>query len=406
MLKLISSDVDSLHLILHMVQLPVYMDNHATTQCDSRVVETMMPYFERNYGNASSRGHLFGWQAGEAVQIAREELATLLAVDPSEIIFTSGATESVNLAIKGVYEMFSGKGKHIITVSTEHRAVLDSCNHLEKQGAEISYLPVHPDGLIDLDLLRAAIRPDTILIAVMIANNETGVIQPIKEIGELAKDNKILFFTDATQAVGKMSLSIVDDGIDLLACSAHKIYGPKGVGALYIRRKNPRVKLFAQIDGGGQERGFRSGTLNVPGIVGFGKAASLISQEMESDMKNIASLRNRLEHELIKFEGAMVNGSRQHRLPTVSNISFSKMNGKRLLVSLLKEVAVSSGSACSSASPEPSHVLKAMGLDDSAAYHAIRFSLGKYNKLEEIDFVIEKVKNALEGIVETEKLEN
>ncbi len=389
-----------------MLHLPVYLDNHATTPCDSRVVEVMLPYFTRLYGNASSRSHLFGWQAAEAVQIAREELATLLAVDPSEIIFTSGATESVNLAIKGVYEMFSGKGKHIVTLSTEHRAVLDTCVHLEKYGAEISYLQVHPDGLIDMELLKSAIRPDTILIAVMIANNETGVIQPIKEIGQLAKDRKILFFTDATQAVGKIPLNIKDDGIDLLACSAHKIYGPKGVGALYIRRKNPRVKLFAQIDGGGQERGFRSGTLNVPGIVGFGKAASLMSLEMESDMKTITRLRNRLEHALTRLEGAMVNGNRQFRLPTVSNISFNKVNGKQLLGSLFKEVAVSSGSACSSASPEPSHVLKAMGLDDAAAYHAIRFSLGKYNKDEEIDFVIEKVKNTLEGIKETEKIEN
>jgi cysteine desulfurase len=389
-----------------MPHLPVYMDNHATTLCDSRVVEAMLPYFTGLYGNASSRSHLFGWQAAEAVQIAREELATLLAVDPSEIIFTSGATESVNLAIKGVYEMFSGKGKHIVTASTEHRAVLDTCIHLEKHGAEISYLPVHPDGLIDMELLKSAIRPDTILIAIMIANNETGVIQPVKEIGQLAKDRNILFFTDATQAVGKIPLNIRDDGIDLLACSAHKIYGPKGVGALYIRRKNPRVKLFAQIDGGGQERGFRSGTLNVPGIVGFGKAASLMSLEMESDMKVIGRLRNRLEHAITQLEGAIVNGNRQFRLPTVSNISFEKVSGKQPFGSLLKEIAVSSGSACSSASPEPSHVLKAMGLDDAAAYHAIRFSLGKYNNDEEIDFAIEKVKNALEGIMETEKLEN
>lgn len=389
-----------------MLHLPVYMDNHATTPCDSRVVEAMIPYFTKFYGNASSRGHLFGWQAAEAVQIAREELAALLAVDASEIIFTSGATESVNLAMKGVYEMFSGNGKHIVTVSTEHRAVLDTCLHLEKRGAEISYLPVQPDGLIDMELLKSAIRPDTILIVVMIANNETGVIQPVKEIGQLAKDRKILFFTDATQAVGKIPLNIKDDGIDLMACSAHKIYGPKGVGALYVRRKNPRVRLFAQVDGGGQERGFRSGTLNVPGIVGFGKAASLISLDMESDIKAITRLRDRLEHALTMLEGTMVNGNRNHRLPTVCNISFNKINGKHLLGSILKEVAVSSGSACSSASPEPSHVLKAMGLDDTAANQAIRFSLGKYNKDEEIDFVIDKVKNALEGIMETEQLKN
>jgi cysteine desulfurase len=389
-----------------MLQLPVYMDSHATTPCDSRVIEAMMPYFGHFYGNASSKSHLFGWQAGEAVQIAREELATLLGADPSEIIFTSGATESVNLAIKGVYEMFSGKGKHIITVSTEHRAVLDTCNHLEKQGAEISYLPVQSDGLIDMSLLKSIIRPNTILITVMFANNETGVIQPIKEIGQLSKDRNILFFTDATQAVGKIPLNVVEEGIDLLACSAHKIYGPKGVGALFIRRKNPRVRLLAQLDGGGQERGFRSGTLNVPGIVGFGKAASLAAMEMESHMKSVSSLRNRLEAALLQLEGAIVNGNRQHRLPTVSNISFLQGKGNQILESLLKDVAVSSGSACNSASPEPSHVLKAMGLHDEAAHHAIRFSLGKYNTEEEIEFVIGKAKRTLEGIRETENLES
>ena len=387
-----------------MLQLPVYMDSHATTPCDSRVIEAMMPYFGQFYGNASSKSHQFGWQAGEAVQIAREELATLLGADPSEIIFTSGATESVNLAIKGVYEMFSGKGKHIIAVSTEHRAVLDTCNHLEKQGAEISYLQVQSDGLIDVSLLKSIIRPNTILITVMFANNETGVIQPIKEIGQLCKDRNILFFTDATQALGKIPLNVVEDGIDLLACSAHKIYGPKGVGALYIRRKNPRVRLFAQLDGGGQERGFRSGTLNVPGIVGFGKAAKLAVSEMDSYMKSVGSLRNRLEAALTQLEGAIVNGNRQHRLSTVCNISFLKGKGNQILESLLKDVAVSSGSACNSASPEPSHVLKAMGLSDEVAHHAIRFSLGKYNTEEEIDFVIEKAKRALEGIRETEKL--
>jgi cysteine desulfurase len=389
-----------------MLQLPVYMDSHATTPCDSRVIETMMPYFGHFYGNASSKSHLFGWQAGEAVQVAREELATLMGAEPSEIIFTSGATESVNLAIKGVYEMFSNKGKHIITVSTEHRAVLDTCNHLEKQGAEISYLPVQSDGLIDMSLLKSIIRPNTILITVMFANNETGVIQPIKEIGQLSKDRNILFFTDATQALGKIPLNVVEEGIDLLACSAHKIYGPKGVGALYIRRKNPRVKLFAQLDGGGQERGFRSGTLNVPGIVGFGKAASLAALEMESYMKSVGGLRNRLEAALMQLEGAIVNGNRQRRLPTVSNISFLRASGTQILKSLLKDVAVSSGSACNSASPEPSHVLRAMGLNDEAAHHAIRFSLGKYNTEEEIEFVIEKAKRALQGIRETENLES
>jgi cysteine desulfurase len=389
-----------------MLNLPVYMDYHATTPCDPRVLETMMPYFTKQYGNASSRGHLFGWQAAEAVQIAREEVASLLHADPSEIIFTSGATESINLAIKGAFEMLAGKGKHIITVSTEHRAVLDTCNHLEKLGAEISYLPVQPDGLVDPETLKSAIRPETILIAIMVANNETGVIQPVKAIGEIAKERGILFFTDATQASGKINIDTMQDGIDLLACSAHKIYGPKGVGALFVRRKNPRVRLVAQLDGGGQERGFRSGTLNVPGIVGFGKAASLAAIEMDRNMESTGRLRDKLENGLLRLEGASLNGNARHRLQTVSNISFTQGAGKRLLEGLLKEVAISSGSACSSASPEPSHVLKAMGLDDELAYHAIRFSLGKYNTEEEVDFVIHKVESVLKGIWKFEKLKN
>jgi cysteine desulfurase len=382
-------------LTLHMLQLPVYMDYHATTPCDPRVLKAMLPYFSRQFGNAASKGHLFGWQAAEAVQIAREQIAGLIHADPSEIIFTSGATESINLALKGVYEMMAVKGKHFITVSTEHRAVLDTCYHLEKQGAEITYLPVGPDGLIDLEILKSAIRPDTILISVMWANNETGVIQPLQTIAEIAKQHKILFFTDATQALGKIPISVTEDGIDLLAGSAHKLYGPKGVGILYVRRKNPRVRLSAQLDGGGQERGMRSGTLNVPGIVGFGKAASLAAEEMRRDMETIGRLRDKLEKSLLQIEGACLNGHSGLRLATVTNISFQDSAGKRLLEVLLKDIAISSGSACSSASPEPSHVLKAMGLDDSLAYHAIRFSLGKYNKEEEIDFVIEKVGRTL-----------
>ncbi|MDP9040347.1 MAG: aminotransferase class V-fold PLP-dependent enzyme [Bacteroidota bacterium] len=378
-----------------MLQLPVYMDYHATTPCDPRVLEAMLPYFSRQFGNAASKGHLFGWQAAEAVQIAREQIAGLIHADPSEIIFTSGATESINLALKGVYELMAVKGKHIITVSTEHRAVLDTCYHLEKQGAEITYLPVGPDGLIDLEILKSAIRPDTILISVMWANNETGVIQPLQTIAEIAKQHKTLFFTDATQALGKIPINVTEDGIDLLAGSAHKLYGPKGVGILYVRRKNPRVRLSAQLDGGGQERGMRSGTLNVPGIVGFGKAAVLAAEEMIRDMETIGRLRDKLEKSLLLIEGACLNGHSGLRLPTVTNISFQDSAGKRLLEALLKDIAISSGSACSSASPEPSHVLKAMGLDDSLAYHAIRFSLGKYNKEEEIDFVIEKVGRTL-----------
>jgi len=378
------------------MNLPVYMDYHATTPCDPRVLEAMLPYFSQQFGNAASQGHAFGWYAAEAVKIAREEIASLLNADPSEIIFTSGATESVNLAIKGVFEMMAGKGKHIITLSTEHRAVLDTCGHLEKLGAEVTYLPVQHDGLIDTTLLQSAIRPDTVLIAAMYANNETGVIQPIQTISKIARQQEIFFFTDATQAVGKIPVNVIKDGIDLLACSAHKIYGPKGVGALYVRRRNPRVRLTAQMDGGGQERGFRSGTLNVPGIVGFGKAASISQAEIEQNKISISHLRDKLEKAILNMGGGKLNGHPLNRLPTVTNLSFAQGMGNQLLKNLLKVVAVSSGSACSSASPEPSHVLKAMGLDDTAAYHAIRFSLGKYNTEEEVEFVIQRVRLALE----------
>jgi cysteine desulfurase len=381
-----------------MLHFPVYMDNHATTACDPRVLEAMIPYFKEQFGNASSHGHLFGWQASEAVKIAREQIAGLIHADAPEIVFTSGATESVNLAIRGVYELLSVKGRHIITVTTEHRAVLDTCIHLEKLGAEITYLPVQTDGLINPDQLKSAIRPDTILIAVMYGNNETGVLQPVTAIGEIAKQNGIIFFTDATQALGKIPVDVQKEGIDLLAGSAHKLYGPKGVGFLYIRRKNPRVRLIAQQDGGGQERGFRSGTLNVPGIVGFGLAAQLAASEMDGNIKLTGSLRDRLEKEILQMEGAVLNGNKDHRLPSVSNISFMQVSGSRLIEGLVKEVAVSSGSACSSASPEPSHVLKAMGKNDELAFNAIRFSLGKYNTEEEVDFVIERVKWALKGI--------
>jgi cysteine desulfurase len=300
--------------------------------------------------------------------------------------------------------MMSAKGRHIITVSTEHRATLDACAHLEKMGALVSYLPVQEDGILDLETLALSIRPETILIAVMHANNETGVLQPIREIGQMAKKHGIIFLTDATQALGKISVDVMRDEIGLLACSAHKIYGPKGVGALYIRRKNPRIRLSPQMDGGGQERGFRSGTLNVPGIVGFGKAAGLAAMEMDENSFSIGKLRNRLELGLLELEGAVLNGNSRMRLPTVSNISFTRSTGKRLLEAVLKDIAISSGSACSSASPEPSHVLKAMGLTDESAYHAIRFSLGKYNTEEEVDFVIQKLGNTLERIREPAQL--
>jgi cysteine desulfurase len=382
-----------------MLHVPVYMDYHATTPCDPRVLELMMPYFTRDFGNASSKGHAFGWLAAEAVQIAREQIAGLINADPFEIVFTSGATESINLAFKGMFELMSGKKKHLITVSTEHKAVLDNCTHLERLGASVTRLPVNADGFIDLEILKTAIRPDTFLIAVMYANNETGVIQPIREIGEIARSQNVIFFTDATQAFGKVSINVELDKIDMLACSAHKIYGPKGVGALYLRRKSPRVNLVAQLDGGGQERGFRSGTLNVPGIVGFGKAAAIAEEEMYENATKISRLRNLLETGLLQIEGSKRNGDVQSRLPTVSNISFGCSEGRDLPGMLSKELAVSSGSACHSANPEPSHVLKAMGRNDELSFRAVRFSLGIYNTEEEVNFVIEKVKLLLKPAV-------
>ncbi len=380
-----------------MLRLPVYMDNHATTPCDPRVLEAMIPYFTRDFGNASSKGHAFGWLASEAVQIAREQVALLINADPSEIIFTSGATESVNLAIKGVFELLGGQGRHIVTVATEHQAVLDTCAHLERQGASVTRVPVMADGLIDLDVLKSVLRPDTLLITVMYANNETGVLQPIKAISEIARSHGILFFSDATQAVGKVPVNVEEDGIDLMACSAHKIYGPKGVGALYIRRKNPRVRLTAQLDGGGQERGFRSGTLNVPGIVGFGKAAAMAGEELHENGKRIARLRNLLEVGLLQIEGTELNGHILERLPTVTNISFGHSGGRNLPGILGKELAISSGSACHSANPEPSHVLKAMGRSDELSFRAVRFSLGKNNSEEEVNFVVERVKKLVKS---------
>src|SRR5450432_93863 len=325
-----------------MLKLPVYLDYHATSPCDQEVLDAMLPYFNQHFGNASAKGYLFGWQASEAVKIAREQVAALIGSDPSEIIFTSGATESVNLALKGIFGALSAKGKHIITSASEHRAVLDTCKHLENLGAEISYLPVQEDGLTDLDILKKSIRPDTILIAIMYANNETGVLQPVHSIGEIAKQNGILFFSDATQALGKVSIDVNLEKIDLLAFSAHKLYGPKGVGALYVRRKSPRVRLIPQQDGGGQEGGLRSGTQNVPGIVGFGKAAELAKKDMNLNMGHIRQLRDKLEKALLGLQGATLNGNSEQRLPTVTNISFDQAHGNRLITSILKDIAVSS----------------------------------------------------------------
>lgn len=376
------------------MKLPVYLDNNATTPVDPRVFDTMKPYFTEIFGNAASKSHSFGWQAEEAVDYAREQVAALIGANSKEIIFTSGATESNNLALKGVFEMYAAKGNHIITVSTEHKAVLDACKHLEKLGAEITYLPVNEEGLISVQQIEQALKPTTILVSVMWANNELGTIQPIKEIASLCKENGVLFHTDATQAVGKIPVDIEENHIDLLSFTAHKMYGPKGVGALYVRRKNPRVKVTAQMDGGGHERGMRSGTLNVPGIVGFGKACELCRLEMHDDAKRLSALRDKLENTLLQLEESYVNGSKIHRLPHTSNISFKFVEGEGLMMGI-KDIAVSSGSACTSASLEPSYVLKNLGLDDELAHSSLRFGLSRFTTEEEIDYTINCVTEAV-----------
>ncbi|HCL05605.1 MAG TPA: IscS subfamily cysteine desulfurase [Chitinophagaceae bacterium] len=373
------------------MKLPIYLDNNATTPMDPRVLEAMIPYFTEHFGNAASRNHPFGWQAEEAVDYAREQVAKLIGADPKEIIFTSGATEGDNLGIKGVYEMYASKGNHIITCTTEHKAVLDTCKHIERSGGEVTYLEVNPEGLIDLKELEAAIKPTTILIAIMYANNEIGVVQPVKEISTIARKHGVLFFTDGTQAVGKIPVDVNKDGIDIMAFTGHKMYGPKGVGALYVRRKNPRVKVTAQMDGGGHERGMRSGTLNVPGIVGFGKACELARLEMADDAARLSKLRDKLETALLQLEEAYVNGSREHRLPHVSNISFKYVEGEGLMMGFNKNIALSSGSACTSASLEPSYVLKALGLGDDLAHSSLRFGLGRFTTEEQIDYTIKAV---------------
>ena len=387
-----------------MLKLPVYLDYNATTPCDPRVVEVMLPYFTERFGNAASRSHSFGWVAEEAVDIAREQVARLIGAETKEVIFTSGATESTNLAMKGVFETYTAKGNHIITTNIEHKAVLDTCKNLENKGAEITYLHVNADGMIDLAELESAIKPTTILISIMYANNEIGVIQPIKKIGEIAKRREVIFFSDATQAVGKIPVDVIQDDIDIMAFSAHKMYGPKGVGGLYVRRKNPRVKLQAQIDGGGHERGMRSGTLNVPGIAGFGKACEICMNEMEQDAGRLEILRNKLENALLQLEESYVNGNKEHRLPQVTNLSFRHVESQGLMMGFNKEIAVSSGSACTSASIEPSYVLKALGLDDEMAHSSLRFSLGRFTTAEEIDFVIRKVTESVNKLREMSPL--
>lgn len=372
------------------------MDYNATTPLDKRVLEAMMPYLTEHFGNAASRSHAYGWKAAEAVDTARQQVADLLGCTSKEIVFTSGATEAVNLAIKGVFEAFRHKGNHIITVKTEHKAVLDTCQHLEKLGAEITYLDVDTEGNISLENLEKAIKKETILISVMAANNETGVLYPIKQIAQIAHAHGVLFHSDATQAVGKIPINVLEDEIDLLNFSGHKLYGPKGVGALYIRKK---LNIIAQQDGGKHERGMRSGTLNVAGIVGLGEAAQLCQQEVNSEATRLSELRNKLETGILEqIPWAKINGNPQNRLPNTTNISFGEIDGEQLLMKL-NEIAVSNGSACNSASTEPSYVLKAMGLDDESAYSSIRFSLGRMTQESDIDLAIRHVVSIVEKMI-------
>lgn len=380
-----------------MPKLPIYLDNNATTPTDPRVLNVMLPYFTEKFGNAASRHHAYGWTAEDAVDLAREQAATLIGATPDELIFTSGATESVNMALKGVFEAYRSKGNHFITLATEHSCVLDTCRHIERSGGKVTYLPVQPDGLLDLEVLRAAITERTILISIMYANNETGVIQPIDEISRIAGERNIIFHTDATQAAGKIPLNVDTEGIGLLSFSAHKLYGPKGAGALYVRRRNPRVRLLPLIEGGGHEKGLRSGTLNVPGIVGFGKACEICSGQMEKDRQKLSLLRDKLEKELLKIPGTAINGSTRYRLPHVSNIRFAGLKGD-LLMSAMPELALSSGSACTSASPEPSHVLMAMGLSEEETRSSLRFSLGRFTEEADIDFAADICRAAVEKL--------
>jgi cysteine desulfurase IscS len=386
------------------MKLPIYMDNHATTQMDPRVFEAMKPYFLDIYGNAASRNHSFGWEAEEAVEKARKQIADLIGATAKEIVFTSGATESNNLAIKGVAQMYAEKGNHIITQVTEHKAVLDTCKHLEKEGIRVTYLPVRKDGLIELDQLRDAITDKTILISIMYANNEIGIVQPVEEIGKIAKERGVLFHTDGVQAAGKIPVNVIHDNIDLLSLSGHKFYGPKGVGALYVRRRNPRVQVTAQIDGGGHERGMRSGTLNVPGIVGLGAAAALAKADMAEESKRLQHLRDKLKDKILNnLDEVYVNGTMERHLPHSLNLSFAYVEGESLLMGI-NDIAVSSGSACTSATLEPSYVLKALGAGDDLAHSSIRFGLGRFNTEEEVDYVADKVIDVVKKLRELSPL--
>ncbi len=386
------------------MKLPIYMDYHATTPMDPRVFEAMKPYFMETFGNSASRNHSFGWQAEEAVEKSRKQIADLIGATPKEIVFTSGATESNNLALKGVAEMYAEKGNHIITAATEHKAVLDTCKRLEKHGIRVTYLPVQSNGLIDLEMLKEAITDKTILVSIMYANNEIGVLQNMAEIGKLAKSKGVLVHSDATQAVGKVPVNVIKDNIDLMSMSGHKIYGPKGVGALYVRRKSPRVQITAQMEGGGHERGMRSGTLNVPGIVGLGEACALCQAEMPEESKRMAYLRDRLRSKLeAQLDEVYVNGTMEHRVPNNLNISFAYVEGESLLMGI-NDIAVSSGSACTSATLEPSYVLKALGAGDDLAHSSIRFGLGRFNTEEEVDYVADKVIDVVKKLRELSPL--
>ena len=386
------------------MKLPIYLDYQATTPVDDRVLDAMLPFFRESYGNAASRNHAFGWQAEEAVENARSQIAALIGASPKEIVFTSGSTEAINLAIKGAAEMYGSKGKHIITSQAEHKAVLDVCKHLEKQGFEVTYLKPDKTGRTPLEMVTEALREDTILVALMWANNEVGTVNPVREIGALCHERGVLFFTDGTQAIGKIPVDVEADNIDMTCLSAHKIYGPKGAGALYVRRRKPRVRLVAQMDGGGHERGFRSGTLNVPGIVGLGKACELCHQELASESERSAALRDHLEARITQaLDHVHLNGHPEHRLPGCLNLSFSYVEGESLLMGI-GDVAVSSGSACTSASLEPSHVLRSMDVGDDLAHSSIRFGIGRFTTREEVDFAADQVIEAVRRLREMSPL--
>ncbi|MGK7959321.1 cysteine desulfurase family protein [Crocosphaera sp.] len=381
-----------------MSQRPIYLDCHATTPMDKRVLETMLPYFTEHFGNPSSINHLYGWEAEAAVKKARKTIANAINCSPEEIIFTSGATEANNLAIKGIAEAYFNQGQHIITVQSEHRAVLDPCQYLETLGFEITYLSVKKDGLINLELLEKNIRPETILVSVMAANNEIGVLQPLKEIGEICQKNEVLFHSDGAQAIGKMPLDVQGMNLHLLSLTAHKVYGPKGIGALYIRRRDPRVNIASQLHGGGQEKGIRSGTLYTPQIVGFGKAIELALREIETESKRQTELRNRLQKQLLSLEGVHLNGHPTQRLPGNLNVSIEGVDGAALLLALQGIVALSSGSACTSTTTKPSHVLKALGHSDKLAYGSLRLGLGRFTTTDDVEIVGQKIIDTIKSL--------